>query len=168
MLDFSFKWNRAVRRIMGEAKRVVRERLRDRNDVSVIDLLLESGVPPIPAAMNVAEGLARALGVAAGRLRPGDRLADLCRVSRQELGAVTDEVWSQSKFGEFAEVGSYDLMFLVETASASDGRTERWRTLEPAPKNEEEWLDRIMEMRVGEFLRFCTLAGTEAPWRDAV
>ncbi len=150
---------------MNAGRTIVRARLEDREDRTTIDLLQSSNVAPVAAALRLAEGLAKELGVAAGKLRPEDRLGDLFRVRRPEFTAISDKQWADSKLGGFFEVARYDIMFLVEHTSTRAGWTAQWRTLDPRPQNEDQWLDRIMQMRVDEFLRFFVRAAESAPPR---
>ena len=54
-------------------------------------------------------------------------------------------------------------MHVAETQSTREIWTARWESLEHPPRNEDEWIDRLLEMRVDEFVRFFT--APRSPWR---
>lgn len=153
MLDFSFRYNRALSRITRAAKTRAAQRLQAREPQSIDRLLADAGIAD-KAARPIVEELARTLGVTAERLRAEDRLAELCRVSATELPDVTADLWEASKLPNWVEIASYDIMHLAETRTSRAAWTSYWKSLDPRPRNEDEWIDRFMQMHINEFLKF--------------
>jgi hypothetical protein len=119
----------------------------------------------------VIEELARVLHVSAEVLRAEDRLHELCRVSAAELPNVPIGDWETSGFSDLmVEIGGYDIMWLAETQTSKSAWRTHWESLDPRPRNEEQWIDVFMRMRIDEFLRFT--GGVEnapsSPVRDAL
>lgn len=158
MLDFSFRYNRALSRITRAARTRATQRPQAREPCSIDQLLVDAGIAG-EAARSIVEELARALGVTAELLRADDRLGELCRVSATELPDATADLWEASKLPNWVEIASYDIMHLAETRISRAAWTSYWKSLDPRPRNEEEWIDLFMEMHVNEmhvneFLKF--------------
>jgi PAS domain-containing protein len=137
---------------------VVRGRLAHRAPRPLEDLLAAAhlvGQPAVAATILLNE-LASLVGSDPGRLRPDDVLRDLLTVDVHELGLDADEAssWATHGFRDHIEPHAYDLMAMLERLSTRDGWLAQWRTLDPRPDSEEEWLDHIMGMRVADFAAF--------------
>ena len=153
MLAFTFTWNRAVKRIHAEARACIAARLGSRDVLPLGVLLSQSVVPETNAAVTLLKGLGSILEVPPGTLRADDRLAALFRVRRDELPGVNDRVWAASKCGGFVDIAVYDLMHLAEISTPPTIWERRWRAFTPSPRNEEEWIDLMLAMRLDQFLR---------------
>jgi hypothetical protein len=90
-------------------------------------------------------------------------LHELCRVSAAELPDVPSDDWETSGYSkQMVEIGGYDIMYLAETQTSKSAWKTYWESLDPRPRNEEQWIDVFMSMRVDEFLRF-TAGVSNAP-----
>jgi len=157
MGDGMMNWlNSTVSRIDKAAKERVRQRLAQRTEVAIPDLLEQAAVPSglRDVATNLAIQLGRILGSEAGVLRADDRLDVLLRVDAQELPSISADEWGEARLKQRLIVHSYDIMHLVETFSDGDKWKQKWTTLAIRPQSEEQWIDLILVMTVGEFLNF--------------
>jgi hypothetical protein len=149
--------NKGIREIGRSAKECVRQRLVLRPVTSIETILSECGVQSgrEAAASRLFVGLGDVIGVEPGRLRPNDRMGELLRVRKEELGpGLSIRAWEKAGLKDFIEVFSYDIMYLVEKLSTRAGWNKKWGEFNPRPRNEEESIDRIMEMTLCEFLLF--------------
>ncbi len=149
--------NKDIRQIVHSAEECVRQRLAMRPVTSVETILSECGVQPgrKAAALRLLVGLEEVIGIEPGHLMPSDRLGDLMRVRKEELGPeLSLRSWEKAGLKDFIEAFSYDIMHLVERLSTRAGWKRKWKELSPRPRNEEGWLNMIMAMTLCEFLLF--------------
>jgi len=149
--------NKGIRQIGRSAKECVRQRLVLRSETSVETILSECGVQQgrEAAASRLLVGLGDIIDIEPGRLRPNDRLGELLRVSKEELGpGLSIGDWERAGLKNFIEVFSYDIIYLVEKLSTRAGWNKMWGELNPRPRNEEESINKIMGMTLCEFLLF--------------
>ena len=165
MLDFSFRRNRAVDEILRAARARVIERLQSRHPMDPASMIAAAGLPA--AAADVLTELAGYLRVSAGQLRMSDRLSDLAQVPRTELPGIDDETWRTSKFGNAVQPFAYDIMWLAESRTPAATWREYYRRLSPAPRNEEEWIDHVMQLRVAAVIALASGASHEPPCIEA-
>lgn len=114
------------------------------------------------AARSLLLELAGIVNVEPGHFRADDLLGKLLRVTREELDpAPTADAWRRAGLTDQIEVFGYDIMSMVERLSTKAAWRRKWQELSPRPRSEEDWLNRIMSMTLGEFLRF--FAATARP-----
>lgn len=145
-----------VKRLTAQAEQHVRERL-DRRPIWPVDALLErSGVEARlrTRANLLLEMLATVLRVDPGTLRPDERLTEMLCVSGGALGPGSTEVLARYGPQEAIEVFGYDILHLLETKSDPELWTKQWSSLPSQPKGEDDRLDVILAMTLGEFLSF--------------
>lgn len=142
--------------VQTKAREVVRSRLLDRTRLSVEEMLTDCSPPPelIPRAKTLLLGLADIIQVSAGHLRCSDVLGDLLRVPSEALGDAAATAWRKSGMGDSVEVFGYDIMYLVETRSERRLWNLQRNLLERPPQSEDEWIDLIMTMTVGDFVTY--------------
>jgi hypothetical protein len=148
--------NRGTIRIERAAQARVRERLAQRVPRPTLDLLRDASLPvdlhSTATALVTRAGLV--LGVDPCLLRAEDRLGEILRVDAEELPSIQPDEWRRAGLPMRVTVHSYDLMHLVETFSNRSKWKARWASIPGPPRNEEQWIDRILAMTVGEFLNF--------------
>src|SRR6185437_2559835 len=96
---------------------------------------------------------AEIIGVDAALIRPDDRLGELLCVSQNELPENLHPLMMKFGFKGCICVHAFDLLQHVEERVASDRTIADRPTFQPLPRSEDEWLDRLMAMTVGEFVR---------------
>jgi hypothetical protein len=94
------------------------------------------------------------LGVDPGVFRAEDQLGVLLRGEADELPSIDSNQWRGAGLPMHVTVHSYDVMHLVETFSDRSKWKARWASLKKPPRNEEQWIDLILAMTMGEFLNF--------------
>lgn len=141
------------RGVLELAEQRVRSRLNERSSWDLRELVIAAGLPPshVPSAQKLLADLGANIGLDVTKLRPDDRMSRLLRVARDELPEIAS-AWEKHGFGEYVEVFSYDIMHVVESLADPHRWRDKWQSLDSPPANEEEWLDRIMDMTVGAFL----------------
>lgn len=142
--------------VLSEAEAIVRSRLAGRAPWAPEKVLAECGLSPdlVPRSMILLERLAEVLQIDPGRLRGSDRIGDLLRVPVRALSDAAANTWRRRAGGDHVEVFGYDLMYLVETLSDREAWRLEWSRLEHPPRVEDEWIDRMMTLSVGEFLEY--------------
>lgn len=131
----------------------VRDRLRDRPKLSVAGSIASQ--LPAPDSMKVAaiaNELAALFGVDVEHLRPSDTLRDLQRVCRDELPADIQPLMARIGLKDVFDPLAFDLLDIVEKRMGQDRSRLLRAPFVPAPKSEEEWIDRILDMTVADFL----------------
>lgn len=152
-------------RIDAAARRRVQERMGERASLPPAALLQDAGIPGADweAAATLLSGLGEVLGVDPNRLRAQDRLSEVLRVDSVELPGLGPDDWKRAGLTTHIVVFAYDIMHLVERFSDRRAWKKKWTSLPDPPRKEEDWVDLILEMRLGEFLAFFTpLAGSGA------
>lgn len=151
-----------LKRILEKAKVGARTRLASRSVNPLEQLLGAAQLEGDRAAAGTT--LLRELGIVLGAdprlLRADDILQDLLRVNLSQLALDANEAraWSRHDLRNQIEPFAYELMALLERLATKDGWRSQWRTLQPRPRSEDEWLDRIMRMNVAEFIAFFSAA----------
>lgn len=148
--------SRGINQIYHAAEERVRQRLNVRDPIPASQILADSGLDSslIREGTTLINNLAKLLGVDAARLRADDRLEDLVRVNAQELTSVSPDSWRRAGLRGFIVVHVYDIMHMVETFSDYHKWKEKWASLLNPPRNEEQWIDLILDMTVSEFVNF--------------
>jgi hypothetical protein len=149
--------NRSLRKIERLARARMVSRLESREPIPVARIVQES----LPGNGQHAEranaliiSLAKLLQVEPTSLRPDDRLGELLKVTAEEIPEVSLDEWDHTGLKKFIVLGAYDLMHLVEAWSDRKSWSRKRDSLVQPPRNEEEWLDLILDMSVADFLRF--------------
>jgi hypothetical protein len=136
------------------AKEFARTRLASRPNIDLMQLLSDCGVE---GAVSLAEQLlnlvASLLSVSVGKLRSTDVLGEILRVPHADLDECARESLRAHKIGDPLEVGSYDFLATLDELIPSERWREVFSSFEIPPRSDEEWLDRIGEMSLGEFVR---------------
>lgn len=105
-----------------------------------------------PSAAASAVALAGILGVKIEHLRLDDRLQDILRVHRDDLPADVRAMMGKLGLREVIDPFAFDLLDLVERRFREQRARAQRLAFHPIPKNEEEWIDRILSMTVNELL----------------
>jgi hypothetical protein len=148
--------NRGASKLEGAARARVRQRFAQRASMATSDLLSSASIPVDlrGAATDLVTRVGSVLGVDPGTLRAEDRLGEVLRVNSEELPSIKSDDWGQAGLPMYIVVHTYDLMHLVETYSDRLKWKAKWASLPAPPRNEEQWIDLILVMTVGEFLSF--------------
>lgn len=135
------------------AKAHVRARLRDRPIVPVIQGVGEKGLALVPQTEALIQILAKLIGVDVNHLRIEDQLRETLRVHRNELPVSIQGLMTKVGLTDVIDPFSFDLLNFVEERISQDQRRLERPSFLPSPKDEEEWIDRIMDMTVAQFLQ---------------
>lgn len=87
-------------------------------------------------------------------MSPDETMADLFRIAREEMPVETAPAWEKLGFRTHVEPFAYDLMAAFEKSTDKAKALETWNSLTKPPRNEDQWIDLLMRMKVGEFVRF--------------
>lgn len=137
----------AASQFISVAKACVRARLRDRKDgngTSISDGRSERGTE------DVKKELATLLDIDNAHLRYEDRLRDILRVHRNELPPDTQLLMEKLGLRDLADPFAIDLLHYVEKRIGRDSARLRRPAFLPQPRNEEEWIERVMGMTVAD------------------
>ncbi|GAC1480171.1 MAG: hypothetical protein NVS1B4_25220 [Gemmatimonadaceae bacterium] len=138
-------------RLLNSAAALVRERLRHRPPMPISDVGADASVGVTRASRDaLIEGLASAIGVEARCLRLDDRLQDILRVHRDELPPDHQKLMTKIGLHDFIDPLAFDLLAFVERRIGNN--QSRLARFKPWPKNEGQWIDRILRMTVADLV----------------
>lgn len=141
------------RRLLAAAHETVQARLRQRTKVSLANSFATTNPErPRESLENEARQLAAIVGVDMDYLRPDDRLGDILRVEQTELPEDVRPLLRKFGLDHFVRVQAFEILDHVERRMAKDRSILYRPPFVPSPRNEDEWIDRIMNMTVGELL----------------
>lgn len=146
-------------RLIAAAEQVVRTRLRQRSPAAPVSTVSRGGASSEGEA--VTQWFASMIGVGTEHLRDDDRLGDILRVQRSELPEDVRPLLEKFGLGDFVSVYGFEILDHVEDRTAKDRSIIARAPFVPLPRSEDEWMDRIMSMTVGELLT--ALAGDAPP-----
>ena len=148
--------NRDLTDVMKLSADHARARVSQRESLSIDVLLNQCNLSPdlLPQSRDLLVRLGDALGIDPGRLRPSDHFATLFRIPHRDLGAKAAAVLARHQVADPVEVFGFEILHVLETASGKSKWTTQRLTLENPPNNEEQWLDTIMGMNLGQLLQF--------------
>lgn len=143
----------ASSKLLNAAGARVRERLSQRHMIPLVEQVPGVSEPEQVAAMSALAGeLSRVIGVDASYLRASETLREPLRVRREELASEIGELMPRVGLGEVVDPFAFDLLELVERRfREKPSRVER-AAFSPMPKNEDEWIERILDLTVADFL----------------
>jgi hypothetical protein len=99
-------------------------------------------------ANAVVEQIASLIGVDASQLQPEDHLREILRVSQAELPQDVQALMPQFGLSGVIDPSAFDLLDFVEKSVAGDrSKLNRFR---PMPRDDSEWLERILDMTLSE------------------
>jgi hypothetical protein len=135
------------------AKARVRDRLRERPKEPITNSITAQ----IPAsdsktATTLANDLAVLIGVDVEHLRAGDRLRNILRVHTDELPENVRPLVPRVGLGDVVDPFAFSLLDFVEKRIGKDRSRMQRPAFMPRPKNEEQWIERILDMTVADFL----------------
>ena len=141
------------KKLIATAERIVQARLSTRPNIALVKSVQAQGSERSLTALDVeAEKLARCIGVDSGQLRPDDRLGEILRVYEGELPPHARPLLRKFGHSDHILIGGFAILDHVEQRMAEVRSIVRERPFVPSPKSEDEWMDRIMGMTVGELL----------------
>jgi hypothetical protein len=101
----------------------------------------------------LATRLAALIGVPAGHLRAEDKFREILRVHREELLPEIQSLMAEAGLVDVIDPFAFALLDFVEKRVGEDPSRLQHFTFQPSPSNEGQWLERILELSVGELLR---------------
>lgn len=142
--------------IMRAAADVIRRQLADRDPLPHAEFFRRCGLLPeqYQAGQAFIERLQRDLKFEPYRMSPDETMADLFRIARKDIPIETAPSWEKLGFRTHVEPFAYDLMSAFEKSTDKAKVLETWKALGEPPRNEDQWIDFFMRMKVGEFVRF--------------
>lgn len=131
----------------------VRERLSQRPMVPLVEQVAgDSEAEQVRAISALAGELSKVIGVDARHLRASETLRESLRVRREELASEIGELMPRVGLGDVVDPFAFDLLDLVEQRfREKPSRVER-AAFAPKPQNEDEWVERILDLTVADFL----------------
>lgn len=140
---------------MAMATRLVQERLRNRGQIDLNELVAMCDLPEQHRdnAKLLLRRVAGVIGVSPECFRNGDRLGDLLRIEVGELDERSLAVLSSYGLQDRVEVFGYDMLQLLEKLCDDTVWARLHSVLPRRPTNEDEWLDAILAMDLCAFVR---------------
>ncbi|MBX3134186.1 MAG: hypothetical protein KF689_12465 [Gemmatimonadaceae bacterium] len=141
-------------KLLRAAEAQVRERLRQRPMIPLVESVVGSaGLEDESAVSSLAAELAKVIGVEVGHLRPTETLRESLRVHRNELGSEIGKLMTKVGLDDVVDPFAFGLLDLVERKFREKPTRVESVFFAPAPKNEDEWVERILDLTVADFLR---------------
>jgi hypothetical protein len=131
--------------VVAAAKARVRARFRDRTGIAGASNVQSSG-----CVEKLKNDLAALLGIDSAHLRGDDKLRDILRVHRNELSFDAQLLMEKVGLKDVVDPFAFDLLHYVEKRIGRDSAFLRRPAFLPQPRNEGEWIERIMGMTVAE------------------
>lgn len=140
-------------KLSNAARARVRDRLRGRPRVPLSGLITGQATTTEPTNDTaLAHALAGLIGVDAEHLRPNDRFREIFRVHRDELPQDIQPLMPKAGLNDVIDPFAFALLDFVEKRIGDDRSRLQRAAFVPSPKNENEWIDRILDMTFAEFL----------------
>ncbi len=141
------------KKLHSSAVRRIHERLAQRGSRPLLDHWRSRGrlVGNLSALEEVAAELARIVGVDVNLFRPDDVLSQCLRVRRDELPSEIARTFPDHHLQDAYEPFAFPVLDLVEKRLRKNRALIDHPSFQPLPKNEDEWLNRILDLTVAEF-----------------
>lgn len=135
------------------ARRRVRERLQARPKIAIVaSVISEHGDAGSVGIATLADALSTMIGIDIDHLRPDETLRDALRVQRDELSSDVRDLFSEIGLENVIDPFAFSLLDLAEKRFREDPSRVQRAVFIPLPSNEDEWVDRLLDMTVSEFL----------------
>lgn len=132
------------------ARARVRERLQQRD--RSLQLRASSRAFSEDGFSRVVAELSTILGVDAGYLRPDETLGQALRVHRSELPSEVHHLFPALGLHDVVDPFAFALLDMVEGELRRDPSKQYRRAFTPTPKSEAEWVSRLLNLTVAEFV----------------
>ena len=141
-------------KLLRAAEAQVRERLRQRPMIPLVESVVGSAGPEDESKVSsLAAELAEVIGVDVGHLRPSETLRESLRVHRDELGSEIGMLMPKVGLDDVVDPFAFGLLDLVERKFRERPTRVESQFFAPTPKNEDDWVERILDLTVADFLR---------------
>lgn len=145
--------NLTPRRLIAAAEEHVRAKLRRRPKAPLAaSIEARESMQPHASIEAQAKELALIVGVDPDHLRPDDRLGDILCVGRDELPVDVQPLFQKFGLRDHIIVRGTEILDHVERRAGVDQAILNREPFVPAPRNEDEWMERVMGMTVEELL----------------
>ena len=147
----------ATTKVLRAAESRVRERIKHdvaprRVDDGCRDLTDDASVRFAPLAQE----LAKSLGIDVGDLQLDTTLRKLFRVHRDELSPEVRALMPKLGLGDVVDPFAFDLLDFAERRFREVPGRAKHHAFTPAPQNEDEWVERILDLTARDFLNALT------------
>jgi hypothetical protein len=135
------------------AKDLIRSKLRERGEAPANEDL--RSVPlssQNQKALTLPQELADVIGVEIECLRLDDKFGDILSVHSRDLSEDIQRLMKQIGLTDSIDPFGLDLLHFIEKRGGGDESRLRRPAFLPLPSDESEWIERIMEMTVRQFL----------------
>jgi hypothetical protein len=140
-------------KVSDAARTRVRARLRGRVKVPLSGSARDQLTAPASEnGTSLAQALANLIGVEVEQLRRDDKLREILRVHRNELPADVQRLLPKIGLSDVVDPFAFALLDFVEKRIGEDPSRVKRAPFVPLPTSEDEWIDRILSMTVGELL----------------
>ncbi len=140
-------------RLMAAAEEHVHGKLQRRSKVPLVaSIESRESVQSHSSLETQAKQLASIVGVDRDHLRPDDRLGDILRVDGDELPVDVRPLLQKFGLRDHIIVRGTEILDYVERRAGADRGILNREPFAPAPRNEDEWMERIMDMTVEQLL----------------
>jgi hypothetical protein len=144
----------ATDKLLRAAESRVRERLRERPKAPLLEAVVGgSGQEQISAVASLAVELSLVIGTDLEHLRASETFREALRVRREELSSEAGALMPQVGLSDVIDPFAFDLLDLAERRIREKPSRAQQEVFLPAPKNEDEWIERILDLTVADFLR---------------
>ena len=135
--------------VLMSAKARVRSRLANRSAVEPMTLRYANA--QAPDVTSILRELSAIFGVDERQLRGADKFRDILRVHRSELPENIQDLFPSLGLTDHVDVFVLDLLHLLENRVGKKTSRLSSPAFIPVPTNEDEWVERILEMTIEEF-----------------
>jgi hypothetical protein len=140
--------------LLKAAEARVRERLRQRPTISLVESVVgDAKSKEADRIRALASELAEVIGVESGRLRPAETLRHALRVHRDELGSEIGALMAKVGLDDVVDPFAFALLDLAERKFRERPTRAEHNVFAPLPQNEDQWIERILDLQVADFLR---------------
>lgn len=144
----------ATTTVLTAAEALVRERLRQRQVMPLAKAIVGEGDDERAVSLgSIASELGTVLGLDAGYLRPNETFRESLRVHRDELGGEVRGLLPKLGLRDVVDPFAFELLALAEKRFREVPARATHTAFAPIPKTEDEWIERILDMRIADYLR---------------
>ncbi len=144
----------ATDKLLKAAEDRVRERLRERPAVPLVQAVVgSSDREQISAVSSLAAELGVVIGTDVRHLRATETFREALRVRREELASEAGALMPRVGLSDVIDPFAFDLLDLAERKFREKPSRVQDKVFAPLPKNEDEWIERILDLTVADFLR---------------